>query len=279
MAFVDEFTIRISGKRNRQGPINYLEKNRHSRTPQRSWERCDTIGGKSLEEIAQELKQQEADVKQRQRALAKLEEQQAAVASKLRRSDVPYSQLREARLATRTIRKEIEPKEQDLKRTRQELYRLNKTQKRLLSSLSAISTLTSIDGTTSSSPISPIASANTTNITTSTTTTTSTTIATKNKKPPHKKLTTPSWNRPGVEEHTENLDISHLINNASNGTIVFPGTDYGLVVTSQTSALTVGQLHHHIQLYNRFNVLTQDDSNGDGDANENYHQRHRRHPE
>ena len=80
-------------------------------------------------------------------------------------------------------------------------------------------------------------------------------------------MTSPSWEKPGVEDYTERLDITELLNHrGTNRHVVFAGTDYGLVTMSQTIALTIERLRTHIALYNRFNVLqTTTASNSSGE--------------
>ncbi|KAG9319457.1 hypothetical protein KVV02_006684 [Mortierella alpina] len=76
------------------------------------------------------------------------------------------------------------------------------------------------------------------------------------------------WTHHHVEDTAEKLNIQQLIadNNKNNKRkVIFAGTDYGLVTMSETSALTLSEVHSHM---NRYQVLYDHDKTENQDEQE-----------
>ncbi|KAK3812952.1 MAG: hypothetical protein J3Q66DRAFT_347018 [Benniella sp.] len=91
-------------------------------------------------------------------------------------------------------------------------------------------------------------------------------------------MTTPDWTKHTVEDATEHLDISALLEEhgkvielkgggSKERRIAFAGTDYGVCKMSETVPQTLDQIHSHL---NRYQVLAglQDTSDGNEDGKE-----------
>ncbi|CAO3663413.1 unnamed protein product [Umbelopsis ramanniana] len=67
----------------------------------------------------------------------------------------------------------------------------------------------------------------------------------------------PTSSKPGHEHDVEFLDISQVLQSAKEEerSIMFTGTDYGVVTMSTSVPMSLDRYNAHIKLYNRFHVL------------------------
>ncbi|KAF9949899.1 hypothetical protein BGZ70_001592 [Mortierella alpina] len=257
IVFVDELTVHLTGKviahgqDGRKGyPIQSAyeqrKKDRKGWTTDHKWRQEWLTIQEDYEGYEQALayvKAQESNAEERKkneesvlRALRK-KHKTTQMAQTLARHGDDYARLKEARLATRAERRVILPREIALKEVKKELYFWNKTRKAAESADSARNR----------------------------------TRSSTNKM---QQISTPTWAHPTVEDTTERMDLSTLLQLSANGrprTVVFAGTDYGVVKMSETVALTRSEIETHLNRYHQLFDVPDDDSalGMDQDQNQN----------
>ncbi|KAF9079621.1 hypothetical protein BGX27_006180, partial [Mortierella sp. AM989] len=174
---------------------------------------------KEADAVDSRVKAEESIVNSIRRDLNRKQSQKAtAVRLVAQREAGAYDHLWEARAALREVQKKLLPHEESLRQLKQERYQWNNIVKASKSATKAKQAR-----------------------------------STKEIDQAHKDYSTPTWLHPMVEDSTNKLDISSLINaRGKDRTVVFAGTDYGLVKMSETVALTHRQIQTHI---NRFQAL------------------------
>lgn len=236
---MDEFTIQLTGKviaHGRQdGRTGYpvqsayeqRKKDRKGWTADHKWKReWWTIKDEhedyeqalayvqAQEDSAEERKKNEESV---MRALRKKHKGTQMAQTQARHGN-EYTCLKEARLATRAERRILLPREVALKEVKKELYYWNKTKKAAESDREGNNVR---PGTSKTQQIS-----------------------------------TPTWACPTVEDSTDRLDLSHLLQSTTNArgrprTVIFAGTDYGVVKMSETVAVTKSEIEVHLNRYHQ----------------------------
>ncbi|CAO3565153.1 unnamed protein product [Mortierella alpina] len=253
----DELTVHLTGKviaHGQDGRKGYpvqsayeqRKKDRKGWTADRKWKQewltiQDEYEGyeqalayvKAQESRAEERKKNEESVL---RALRK-KHQAAQTAQTLARHGDDYARLKEARLTTRAERRMILPREIALKEVKKEVYFWNKVRK------AAESGGRTRSGTTSKAP----------------------------------RITTPTWAHATVEDSTDRLDLTALLQSSTNArgrprTVVFAGTDYGVVKMSETVALTRSEIEAHLNRYHQLFDVPEANSSHDMDQDQDQDQ-------
>ncbi|KAF9943511.1 hypothetical protein BGZ70_005852, partial [Mortierella alpina] len=234
LTFVDRYTVRLTGiviphSPSRKGYPSrsmYDERTKKKRQSAKThWRSQFLESGLTKEDMdrlalqaAREVRAKESTIKPlRQEVEVRLARQDAASWRVKRRQPGAYSELVAARKSLREKRTGLLEEEQDLKRLRQEWYRFNK-----MSEAAGKMRRSSITGSSQG-------------ITTSSTPT----------------MTTPTPDRPAVEDSSKFMNISQL--QVPDGhVLVWSGTDYGISKMSETVALSYAGIKHHL---NRFQAL------------------------
>ncbi|KAF9570598.1 hypothetical protein EC968_001673 [Mortierella alpina] len=230
ITIVDEFTVQIMGE--------VLTKNgdipRHpvtSKYEQRKKNRAGSAGNywtkefqrsgltkaqvySKAEKCADNVKEQEAVVKQHRAVVAQLVQVQSAAseAEKRERTKQSYEALRTARKNVRQARQVLAPLQEVLRVARREKYYWNKVYKAPVQ-----------DNAESPARSAPV------------------------------RDSVPTWDHPAVEDRAERIDISQLLQNCrgKDRQVVFGATDYGLVTMSETVGFTLPQIQCHLNRYDR----------------------------
>jgi ribonuclease BN (tRNA processing enzyme) len=235
--FVDRYTIRIYGEVIKHGPdrkghpvISEYESRKKDKKKKKSrwnWNEEFKSTGMRIDEVEKIADSVAASIEKEKPELAKLRRK----LSQLRMTQLEachinirvntkesYQVLREARQNVRDIRGKLLPKENILRDLRQESYYWNNILKYGKSSKEKRSNSNESKNIKSG-----------TNITKAT------------------------WSHHSVEDATETLDITKLINSrGKRKQVVFSGTDYGICKMSQTVPLTFSEIEEHV---NRYKVL------------------------
>ncbi|KAF9987217.1 hypothetical protein BGZ65_004674 [Modicella reniformis] len=227
ITYVDEWTVRLTGRviangEDRRGypVVSKYDKRRKTFRPRASpWVDKYIASGLTEEEIkhlaqANEAmkKQLENDIKPFRKAVKERQIVQSNLSRKVGFGESSYQELHSARVSVRDARREVIPREEALRNQRQVTHHYNKMAK----------AAESCKNDQSKEP--------------STTT---------------KKLSTPTWEQPAVEDDCEYMDLSQLLTD-SKCAVVYAGTDYGIVKMSETVAMTPQEMQCHL---NRYGVL------------------------
>ncbi|KAK3810280.1 MAG: hypothetical protein J3Q66DRAFT_415768 [Benniella sp.] len=206
LVYVDQFTVRMVGKRLRPTQKGGSKKGR----PNPWKEQLPALGmtksqiKAKAEEVSATKTELENNVKSLQEIASTSQQQQTKASGEVAKN-IPgaYDRLRIAREQVRSDRKALIPQEEELRDARKELYKWN--------GLLRAATMTT--GTSTETSIS-------TSTSTKTPAKTPTKTSTK---------TTPSWSHRTVEDKVSQLDISNIIGECGlDRQVAFAGTDYGL---------------------------------------------------
>ncbi|KAF9574644.1 hypothetical protein EC968_005874 [Mortierella alpina] len=231
ISYVDRYTIRIVGRVVPHGPArpghpvtSSVDERKKARkgtsTSHNKWTRI--LAGMNLdkqtiaeraENFKNRKKQLEGQIKAPRKRLGILRKAQTMARRDLNRegTKAAYVRLQEARKAVRQAREDVKPMEQELGRVRREYYLWNKLEQLDMSSQDV-------------------------------------------RLPEYKpQITTPTWRNSTVEDDVEHMDISTILKESQDPrrSIVYSGTDYGLVKMSETVPVTEKRLEEHLQYFKR----------------------------
>ena len=242
LSFCDKYTIRLTGEQIKHGGMKgdgglrmgypdcsaYDKRNSEAkRQRSSSWAKEFLQTGLTKEEIEElasrsgkELNKQENVVKSlRDEVEVRLKSQDEASLRVKRKEAGAYMKLIEARRSLRAIRSTFQLEDEKVKALRQQTYRLNKMSKAAEGALR--SKARSRQGAAASSPPT---------------------------------MSTPTWERPAIEDSTKFLDLSQLRASTDKSRILtYCGTDRGIVKMSESMAMPYAGIQTHLNRYHALN--------------------------